>query len=41
MISMSLACKKARYIPSGAFTGADVQGLGGGNKEGQAEDMLV
>ena len=32
---------KARYIPSGAFTGADVQGLGGENREGQAEDMLV
>ena len=29
--------KKARYIPSGALTGADVQGLGGENRKGQAE----
>ena len=32
---------KARYIPSGAFTGADVQGLGGEDREGWAKDMLV
>ena len=32
---------KARYIPSGALTGADVQGLGGENRKGQAEDRSV
>ena len=32
---------KPRYIPSGALTGADVQGLGGKNRKGQVEDRSV
>ena len=32
---------KARYTSSEAFTGADVQSLGGEDREGLAKDMLV